>query len=586
MGLRSIMSCLERFPMVFSISLKNIVTPCVFIAMWILLSTRSTLGCVRLQTDANEPGLSAIEVLNEAGQIAVSQDLQHSLELDRVILEIADLQIKGKDFEGAKNTIQHSGYLYGANAAYVNLAEALARTGDRERAFEVLKELGTDHGWNQDFLEDGVRMFWIESLLAADEIESAQVAISKLVAPQSRPEALSKLALTHARRGDKTMANRLLLDAFAASARISDEHYQSITIGKVARTSHEFVDSKTASSLIQQLRQLAKSAKGGLAKVGYLREAAVLAAKVDDDSASETLFKKAIESRHAIQPPEPCPEANRIVSLNKIAKAQASVGFFGQALETAAIIMSGSQRNDALREIAIAQAKAGNQAGGIVTALSIKNNTQYKDDALVEIANLYLEKGDNQSALTTARKISNPSVRAAAILRVATQYVKDGDEETAKGVAGEIQLTTDPTLFFPGDGDRVSFNFAKAETWGVVFGETPYFTMSSHFLSNERAAELAAAAIAFHCSLAEPEDSDFAVAFQELDQAVVRSLAHAHAKNGDPGKAHVWAIRIGSAEKIESEDFDAQQRVVRRLNALIGVAEGLLAKQTQTNQRQ
>ena len=57
-------------------------------------------------------------------------------------------------------------------------------------------------------------------------------------------------------------------------------------------------------------------------------------------------------------------------------------------------------------------------------------------------------------------------------------------------------------------------------------------------------------------------------------------------KNGDPGKAHAWAIRIGSAEKIESEDFDAQQRVVRRLNALIGVAEGLLAKQTQTNQRQ
>ena len=52
MGLRSIMSCLERFPMVFSISLKNILTTCVFIAIWILLSTRSTLGCVRLQTNA------------------------------------------------------------------------------------------------------------------------------------------------------------------------------------------------------------------------------------------------------------------------------------------------------------------------------------------------------------------------------------------------------------------------------------------------------------------------------------------------------------------------------------------------------
>ena len=164
--------------------------------------------------------------------------MQDSIQLDRVYLQIADLQIKAQDFESASHTIKHCGYSYGANSANVKLAEALARAGHRERAFEVLQELGTDHGWNQLLLEDGVQMFWVEHLIATNKFESAQQAISKLIAPRSRPEALSKLALAHAKRGDKTISNRLLMDACQAAARIPDEYDQAIAIDKVAKAAN------------------------------------------------------------------------------------------------------------------------------------------------------------------------------------------------------------------------------------------------------------------------------------------------------------------------------------------------------------
>jgi len=569
---------------------------CVLTATWGLLYAHQTLGDVWLQSKGKEqPGIGAITIaaiLDEACQIAVAQNLQDSIQLDRVYLQIADLQIKAQDFESASHTIKHCGYSYGANSANVKLAEALARAGHRERAFEVLQELGTDHGWNQNLLADRVQMFWVEHLIATNKFESAQQAISKLVAPRSRPEALSKLALAHAKRGDKTISNRLLMDACQAAARIPDEYDQAIAIDKVAKAANEFVDFKTASSMTQQLTKLAEAANSGLRKVGHLRKAAPLAAKVNDQKTAQTLFKKALESRHAIQPPDPCPEANRIIALSQIAKAQASVGFIEQALATAATISNDdswrgtAERDEVLREIGIAQAKAGDEASGIATALSIENYFQYQNDALAEIARVYVQKGDKKSALATALKIENPSRKAAAILGIATQYAKDGDKRAAKDIAGEIQLKASLEPLFSDGVGEVAFDFSNAKTWGILFDSRRFYTSASHSMTINRASSLAAAAMALHQALAEPNNLDYAVAFQDVEKSVVQSLACAHAKNGDAKDAYAWAIRIGSSEKIESEDdYDAKARVDQRLHALIGVAEGMLAKQAQANKK-
>ena len=68
-----------------------------------------------------------------------------------------------------------------------------------------------------------------------------------------------------------------------------------------------------------------------------------------------------------------------------------------------------SERDEALCGIAIAQAKAGNMADGIKTALSIEHYRQYQNDALLVIVELFIEQGDMKSALATAEKILNPS---------------------------------------------------------------------------------------------------------------------------------------------------------------------------------
>ena len=349
---------------------------------------------------------------------------------------------------------------------------------------------------------------------------------------------------------------------------------------------HHIVDFKTTSSMIQQLVQYSESSKSGLAKVCYLREAAVLATKIDGQKTAEILFGKAIESRHAIQPPTPCPAANRIVALYEIAKAQARVGFIGEALKTAAMIKNGeSEQGKAMCDIAVAQAKAGDATGGIATALSTEHYIQYQNDALAAIATLCIAKGDRESALMAAKKLTDPSSKAAVILKVATQYAKDGDKNKAKAIAGQIQLKAAPKLLLVGDEVIASFDFTKAETWGVVFDQRSSFTSASYFFHINRAAELAAAAMTLQQVFDEPQDLDYAVVFKDVHKDVIQSLARAHAANGDAKAAHAWASRIGSDERIGSEkDYDSQALVEQRIHALIGVAEGLLAEKPDQSQ--
>ena len=569
----------------------------VFGAFWVLLCACITLGFDSPQTGADEQpgGISAIAILNKASQIATRQDMQQLSWRESYLFQIADIQMRAHDFDGAKNTIKRCGKSIGRNAAFIKLAETHAAAGQRVPAFEVLHELGTDHGWTQDYVEDGVRMLWLEYLIAADKLESAQTAVDEMVVPKYRSEALCKLALAHARLGDKTVAKRLFRDALISStglsgkvdhvpdvASLSDEYLRAIAVCEVAQAQCKVVDFETTSSMIQELVQHAESSKSGLAKVGYQREAAVLAAKIGDQKTAKALFRKAIESRHAIRPPTPCPAANRIVALYEIAKAQASVGFIGDAIKTAAMIKNGeSERGKALCDIAVAQARGGDVTGGIATANSIINDIQFKNDALLLIVDLYIGKGDKESALMTAKKIVNPSRKAAAILKVATQYARDGDKSKAKAIAGQIQLKkAAPNLLLIGDEVIASFDFTKAETWGVVFDQGSYFSSRSYFFNINRAAELAAAAMTLHQAFDEPQDRDYAVVFQDVHKDAIQSLACAHAEYGDAKDAIAWASRIGSDEKMESEnDHESQVLVERRIHALIGVAEGLLARQ-------
>ena len=123
-----------------------------------------------------------------------------------------------------------------------------------------------------------------------------------------------------------------------------------------------------------------------------------------------------------------------------------------------------------------------------------------------------------------------------------------------------------------------SFDFTKPETWGVMFDEKPYFTSLSYFFTVNRAVELAAAAMTLHQALNGDQGFDYAVTFKDVHEDVIESLARAHAASGDAKGAHEWASRIGSDEKLEPDNDHDSTLVQQRIHGLIGVAEGLLAR--------
>jgi hypothetical protein len=76
--------------------------------------------------------------------------------------------------------------------------------------------------------------------------------------------------------------------------------------------------------------------------------------------------------------------------------------------------------------------------------------------------------------------------------------------------------------------------------------------------------------------LGKPPAESFATAFNDFDPEVIRSLARAHAANGNPNDALAWSKELLTrADKTEG-DSAQNWRQNRRIYALIGVAEGIL----------
>ena len=204
------------------------------------LTLALTWSCHVLRADDSSPTIgedgspspSVKAILKEAAQIASRQDEEQAYWCERALLRIAELQMRAGDFDGARDSIAKCNNSYGANASSVRLAEALAGAGDRERAFQVLREMGTDHGWRQDFLDDGVRMRWLEYLISTRDFRRADLAVEEFAVPNSRPVGLRTLALAYAEGGDNVAARRCLQDAIVACTPIADEFTRQSACGK------------------------------------------------------------------------------------------------------------------------------------------------------------------------------------------------------------------------------------------------------------------------------------------------------------------------------------------------------------------
>lgn len=542
---------------------------------WASLAEPSPLRrCSRDQRSI--PNITA--VLKEASQIAIRQNKHQGYWCDRALFDIADVQKRVGDFDGALHTITKSNYpyRYGRMGALHDLAKTMARAGRRKQALAVLRQMGTDHGWRQDLMDDGVTMAYLEHQIFSGDLKGARQSIDKLTAAVSRSKGLWKLAVAQAKTGNKAAAKGLFQLASSTAKALPDEYDRARALWEIADAQISVVDFKAASSTIQQLSQHAESFKDGLAKVAALREAAVRAAKIGEWTTANRLFDQAIDGRKDIKPPSPLPETNRIVALNMIAKAQAAVGYIDDALKTARLIKnSDGRREEALYTIAVAQAKSGDIAAAVATARSIKHYVQYEMDALVEIASLQIRRGELKDSLATAKQIANPSKKATAYLNVAIAYAKAGDKKTAKTIAGRIRLTRQTFL---GSIGPVEFDYSRPRTWGIVYQAS--FTLASRLAAIRRASELAAAAMTLSQTLGKQYPESYAIMFKDFrSEEIVRALARAHVASGDANEALAWSRRIGSNKKLKSsEDWKAASSVKSRIHALVGVAEGILDK--------
>ena len=523
--------------------------------------------------------IRAGEILGQASQIVLRQDKQHSFFFNRFLRKIAELQIRAHDFDGALSSIRKSEYSYGQNEAFVKLAEALATDGQKEKAFEVIAELGSDHGWKQDRIDDGVLACWIDYLISTDQLEVAQKTLGEFETATARSKGSTKLALVYASNRDKTTAKRLFKNAIAAAAEVSYEFFQAKALWEIVDAQLEAGESDAAVSTVDELVNRSKTFEDGWTRVRAFCEAGIRKARMKDKEAAKMLFSQAIEARKMVN------ESNKIPSLKVIAMAQVSAGLIDDARNTAAMIKHSEsdftqdgRREEVLYAIAIALLKDGKLAEATETAKSIKHYLQYQHDAFLAIVEQHIENGDNESALATALEVANPTRKAAAMLKIASKYASSGDKNKAKEIASAVRLRVAPDIFLLSDEDLV-FEWTKPATWGVLYDDRGYFTALSHSFTVKRAAELAAAAMTLAQVLNEDGKVDYADSFEEFEDSVIESLAQAHAMYGDETEALKWANKIGSEKNVKHEnEYSKVNAALRRIHALVGVAEGMLEK--------
>jgi tetratricopeptide (TPR) repeat protein len=463
-----------------------------------------------------------------------------------------------------------------------NLAKALARAGNKERAVEVAQLI--DKSWRGT--QDPVLLQWTEYLIAKGDLQPADATIEQIKAPRERREAFQKLAVAYAGLGNAAESAKRFSQAVQAASEVKGDFDRAQAFAEIVEAQRGVGFDDAARKTLRRLVGIVADSNDSRAKVSALRECATLAARLKDGDLARSQFDQAISHHRTLD------ESNRFEALQQIASAQASVGLIEDARRTASMIEhSGKEwewtrdgdREQSLYSIAVAQLNANDADGAVATAMSVKYFVQYRDDALNSVVTFHIAKRDFKSAFATTGKFENPSRKAAAILKVATAQAKAGDRKAAGQTAAQIKLTHRSEMRKRINGhDNSGFDYRRPQTWGESYDQSDFFTMASHQASVERTAAVAAAAMELAQALESTPDQSYAILFKDFNSTeVIQALARTHATCGNTcgnvNDAVAWAKQIGTANKIPEEDKNrVRSAVQQRIHALLGVAEGMI----------
>jgi hypothetical protein len=523
---------------------------------------------------------------------AATFDIDSRPEIERILKS----QLSAGEIDDALNTSRR--YADSLNNSFSSeIAEALARRGRRKEADEWMRK--AEHGYCCDdpialrkSLDDRIRVSYLEYQISSGDLAGAVKTGHEVTTSWERPIALRKLAAGHARVGDQSTSKRLFRNAVAAALAIpvkkpaaadslyADEWAQAKALWEICDEQIAAHDLDGASETLRTLVTLAETIHHGLSRMESLYEAARHSAVLGDHKAAKQLFIEAVASRGAVKPPIPCAEANKEHQLGLIAKAQAAIGEFDEATQTARMIESDNSRAlEAFRDISIALAKTGDMTRAIEAAMAIEptHESWARDEALVGIVRLQIEKRDLRGASTTAGKIGDPVNRAVARLNVASQFALLGDRETAMGIVAQIRLTEQSWLI---DRPKISFDFQRPRTWGVIYDKEPAGGLSGYFQSIRRTARLAGAAANLAHRLQEHYPDSFAVSLADSYPEVVLAVAREQTALGATQDALLWTRQVGTPRSNGKKVSELHRFGVKlRTAALLGVAEGILQRE-------
>jgi tetratricopeptide (TPR) repeat protein len=527
------------------------------------------------------------EILKEARGIAIRQEKQLRFFLWDCLPDIARLQLKAGNLDDSLAGLTGLTYPAARDALLIEIAEAMARAGRRKEAERIMQQVepqfccDEDQAAGRKYLDDQIRIAFIDSQIAGGDLAGARQTATEVATPWRRPLMWQKLAVAYAKAGDRAMSQQAFRDAVSAapipSKKNPDGAYlRGSALCEIADAQSGVRDRQGAVETLRRLMEATLTIKDGFYRTEALFEAAVREAKLGDHAAAKRLFRQAIATCDEIKPPTPRPEDNNIICLRKIATAQAQVGYYEDAMQTARLIPK--DNSEVITAVAAGKAKNGDISGAVAAAQSLEANSEGRTNALVAIVSVQIQKQDLQGALLTSEKIGDPLERTIVCLKIAAAFAGIGDHKWAEITAARIRLSREPRK-----GPRKVFDSQQPRTWGHLYEENAYFSVDSYRGEVDRAAKLAAAAMTLSQKLGKHYSTSYAVLFEDFDPRVVRELARAHAASGSPEEALAWSRQIGSSEATRSkEEWRDGRPIEQRVAALLGTVEGILERQART----
>lgn len=505
-------------------------------------------------------------LLQRASQLTASQSSSNNFWVSPSLLQIAEAQMRAGDLEGAFRSIKASRTKLYQTPPLVELAGRFAAGGDWDEALTILRQVHYSDNQERPRVLDQVRLQWITYLTETEHLSAAESEVRRLRLNGNRSAAAIRLYAAFVGSENREAAAVYKDWAIEAASHLRGRSYPQL-LGKLGRAQLELGAIRGARSTISLLTKVATRSQAPTGTAA-LREAAALCTRLGSHERARGFFRQAIVASQ-----EARTSHSRDRLRTEIAIDQARMGYIEPARETLSMVAANEINNDskeeALSAVALAQLRAGDARGALITADSIIHGSHYRDAAFHAVVDYRLKLRGFDRALAAAERVHNKARRASAYLKIAIACANAGRQKEAVEIASQIELTGNSVF------TSARFDFRDPRTWGVNFDGGDAETMASIAVSIERTKEVAGLAMTLSQSIPLRHETVFSESLSEVvDSGVVFALARAHARTGDPAEAARWSRLIGDTRN--TSPWDPVSPVKQRTSAMVGVAVGIL----------